>query len=203
MTVPREAHVCALMTLMKYIMHTKHRGLLIAPKDMWSAGYKFKIHCRSDSDYATNPGDQKSISGGLVFVNDIPISFRSFTQKFVMLLVTEAEIASGVMVAQDMLYIYRLLESLELEVELSMVLKMDNSGTVDIANSWSVGDRMHHVDVRNYSLCKLKSQGLLVIWHIAGELKDADIFGKNVMSAIFDRHVPLYMGHDEYESIRV
>jgi hypothetical protein len=75
MTVPREAHVCALMTLMKYIMHTKHRGLLIAPKDMWSAGYKFKIHCRSDSDYATNPGDQKSILGGLVFVNDIPISF--------------------------------------------------------------------------------------------------------------------------------
>ena len=67
-----------------------------------------------------------------------------------MLSVTEAEIAAGVMVAQDMLYIYRLLESLELEVELPMVLEMDNSDAVDITNSWSVGGRMRHVDVRNY-----------------------------------------------------
>ncbi len=67
------------------------------------------------------------------------------------------------MVAQDMLYIYRLLESLELEVELPMVLKMDNSSAVDIANSWSVGGRMLHVNVHNYFLRKIKDQGLLVI----------------------------------------
>ena len=67
------------------------------------------------------------------------------------------------MVAQDMLHIYRLLESLELKVELPMVLEMDNSGAVDIANSWSVGSRMRHVDVRNYFLCELKDQGLLIL----------------------------------------
>jgi hypothetical protein len=101
-----------------------------------------------------------------------------------------------------MLYIYRLLESLELEVELPMILEMDNCGAVDIANSWSVGRRMHHVDVCNYFLCELKDQGLLVIRHIAGESNDADIFTKNVTLAIFDRHVPLYVGHDEYVSDR-
>ena len=76
-----------------------------------------------------------------------------------------------------------------------MVLEMDNSGAVDIANSWSVGGRMHHVDVRNYFLCKLKDQGLLVIRHIVGESNDADIFTKNVTLAIFDRLVPLHVGH--------
>jgi hypothetical protein len=99
---------------------------------MWSAGYKFKIQARLDSDYATNPDDCRSISGGQVFMNDIPITFRSVTQKFVTLSVTEEEIAAGVMVAQDMLYIYRLMESLELEVDLPMVLEMDNSGAVDM-----------------------------------------------------------------------
>ena len=69
------------------------------------------------------------------------------TQKFVMLSVTEAEIAAGVMVSQDMLYIYCTFESLKLKVELPMVLEMDNSGAVDIANSWSVGGRTRHVDV--------------------------------------------------------
>ena len=115
-----------------------------------------KINGRSDSDYATNPDDRRSISGGRVFVNHVRISFRSVTQKFVTLSVTEAEIAAGVMVAQDMLYIYRLLESLELEVELPMLLEMDNSGAVDIANSWSDGGRTRHVNMRNYFLCELK-----------------------------------------------
>ncbi len=47
----------------------------------------------------------------------------------------EPEIAAGIMVAQGMLYMYHLLESLELKVELPMVLEMDNSGTSDITNS--------------------------------------------------------------------
>lgn len=67
---------------------------------------------------------------------------------------------------------------------------------MDIANSWSVGGRKRHVDVRNYFLRELKDQGLLVIRHILGESSNADIFTKNVMPAIFDRHVPLYMDID-------
>ena len=91
-------------------------------------------------------------------MNDVPISFCSVTQKFVTLSVTETELAAGIMVAQDMLNLYRLLKSLELEVELPMVLKMDNSGAVDIANSWSVAGRMRNVDVCNYFLQELKAQ---------------------------------------------
>jgi hypothetical protein len=53
-----------------------------------------------------NPDDCRSISGERVFVNDVPISFCRVTQKFVILSVTEAKIAAGVMVAQDMLYVY-------------------------------------------------------------------------------------------------
>ena len=106
MTVPREAHVCARMTLIKYVTHRKDRGLVLAPKDLWSTGYSFKIHGRSDSDYTTNPDDHRSNSGGRVFVDNVPKVFRSVTQKFVMLSVTEAEVVAGVMVPQDMLYIY-------------------------------------------------------------------------------------------------
>ncbi len=84
-----------------------------------------------------------------------------------------------------------------------MILEMDDSGAVDIANSWSVGGRMHHIDVQNYFLRELKDQGLLVIKHIAGEQNDANIITKNMTSAIFDRHVPLYVGSNEYGSDQV
>ena len=103
---------------------------------------------------------------------------------------------------KTLMYVYHLLESLELKVELPMVLKMDNSGAVDIANSWSVGGRMRHVDARNYFLQELKDQGLLVIKHIPGDSNNVDIFTKNVTSAIFKCHVPLYVGSNEYISVQ-
>ena len=49
---------------------------------------------------------------------------------------------------------------------------------------------MRHVDVRNYFLHELEDQGLLVIKHITGKINDADIFTKNVTSAVLNRHIP-------------
>jgi hypothetical protein len=51
----------------------------------------------------------------------------------------EAASAAAIMVAQDMLYVYRLLESIGLSMELLMLLEMDDKGAVDLANNGSVG----------------------------------------------------------------
>ena len=120
-----------------------------------------------------------------MFLNGFPIVFQSATQKFMTMSVTEAETAAGVMVAQDMMYAYRILMSLGLEVETPMILEMDNKGAVDLANKWSVGGRTRHVDVCNNFLHQLKDQGLLLVRHILGDNNDADIFRKNVTVAIF------------------
>ena len=123
--------------------------MVLFPDTVWdgSKSFKFTIHGRSDSDYVANTDDRRSVSGGRVFLNNAPAMFRSATQKTVTLSVTEAETAAGVMVAQDMLYMYRLLTSIGLEVELPMLLEMDNKGAVYLANNWSVGGRTRHVDV--------------------------------------------------------
>ena len=34
------------------------------------------------------------------------------------------------------------------KVNLPIILEMDNTGAVDIANNWSIGGRTRHVDVR-------------------------------------------------------
>ena len=167
---------------------------------MWNGeeNFEFVLHGRSDSDYATNKDDRRSVSGGRVFLNGAPIIFRSAMQKFATLSVTEAETAAGVMVVQDMMYAYRILVSLGLKVKTPMILEMDNKGAVDLANNWSVGGRTRHVDVRNHFLRELKDQGLLLVQHIPGDQNDADIFTKNVPAALFNAHIPLYVGHDEY-----
>ena len=123
-----------------------------------------------------NTDDRKSISGGWVFLEGSPIIFWSSTQKFVTLSVTEAESAAGVMIAQDMLYVYCLLLPFGLKVELPMLLEMDNKGAGYLANNWSVGGWTRHVDIRNFFLRELKDEGLLIIKHVSGEDNDVDIF---------------------------
>lgn len=68
-------------------MATRNRGLLIKPEGTWNGrkGYKFRINGRSDSDYAANIQDRRSISGGRTFLNGAPVVFRSATQRFVTL----------------------------------------------------------------------------------------------------------------------
>ena len=158
--------------------------------------FKFKIQGRSHSDYAGNKDDRKSITGGRVFDNDSPVAFRSTTQKTVILSVTDAEGGAGVTCAQDILYVFHLIESRGQRVELPMVLEMDNKGAVQLANNWNVGGRTRHVDVRNHFLQELKDLGIIEVRHVPGDENDADIFTKNITRAIFEKHLPKFVGKD-------
>jgi len=71
---------------------------------------------------------------------------------------------------------------------------------VDLANNWSVGGRTWHIDVKNYFLRELKDQGILVVKHVHGDRNDADIFTKNTTTGVFERHLPKFVGEDEYFS---
>jgi hypothetical protein len=90
---------------------------------------------------------QKSISGYRVLLDDAPVIFKNSMQKSVALSVCEAEQTSGVLCAQDMLYVWNVLESMGLKLKLPMTLEMDNKGAVYLANKRSIGGCTRHVDV--------------------------------------------------------
>jgi len=54
-------------------------------------------------------------------------------QKIVALSVTEAELIAATSNVQDMMYMKRLLESIDLKVALPMVLEVENKGAVDLS----------------------------------------------------------------------
>ena len=141
---------------------------------------KFKIHGWSDSNYATDLDCRRSIMGTVVYLNDAPIVFSSVMHKHLTLSVTEAELVAVMTMVQGMMYIYRVITSIGLQVELPMTAEMDNSGVGDLANSWSIVGRTRHMDVRMCFLCKLKEEGMVVYKHIPGPDIEEDIFTKNV-----------------------
>ncbi len=149
MTHATQVHYDAMLRMMKYVNDTSERGLALNPTQKWDGNkeHEFIISGLSDSAYAKDSQTQKSISGYRVLVEGAPVMFKSSTQRSVALSVCEAEQTAGVLCAQDMMYVWNVLESMGLKVKLPMALEMDNKGAVDLANNWSIGGCTRHVDV--------------------------------------------------------
>jgi hypothetical protein len=148
----------AMQRCMRYLTGTKDACLMLDPTRKWDGEKEFCFLIRgvSDSDYAKNMQTRHSISGYVVYLEDVPVMHRSAKQKTVALLVCKAEMNLAVLCAQDMIYAKHVLESLGLQIETPMVLQMDNKGAVDLINSFSVGGRTHHIDVRQCFLQELE-----------------------------------------------
>jgi hypothetical protein len=93
-----------------------------------------------------------------------------------------------------MMYQKNTLESIGLKVELFMILEMDNTGAVDLVNSFSVGGRTQHINVKQCFLRELKEAKVLVVKWIPGLENEADIFMKNLDRPLFKHYAELLLG---------
>ena len=205
-SAPCEAHIKAMHRTMEHCKGTPSRGWTLKPERKWDGKdktYKFRVHGLADSDYAKCPATRRSVSGYAVFLEGAAVSVKSAMQHVVALSVTEAELMAGVQCAQDMLYIKRVLESMGLSVELPMVLKIDNSGAVDLANNWSAGGRTRHIKTRMFFLRDMKEDGIIKTVWTKGNENPVDIFTKNLASPAFNKCAKVFVGEDEYNSKQV
>ncbi len=180
-------HYQAMLCVLKYSLDYGDQGLEIKPNRKWegSWSHEFIISGRSDSDYAKEPNNRRSVLGRVVYLEGAPAMFKSSTERTVSLSTTKAETYAGVTCVQDMLYMKNVLESLKLRVKLPMVLEMDNQGAVYLANNRSIGGRTRHIDVQLLFLRELKEASVLVMKWIAGAVNEADIFTKNLDGPAF------------------
>ena len=119
------------------------------PDCAWDGKYKslkFRIIGESDSDYAKCPLASRSASGFATVLEGAPVTMKSMMPKIVALSVKESVIIAAVCCAQDMIHMMRILNPLGLLVELTMILREENSGAADITNSWSSDGRTRYMD---------------------------------------------------------
>ena len=189
MTKGTKTHMVAMLRVMKYCVGTATDGLLIQPKGDWDGtrDYQFEVMGKSDSEYSKDES-RKSVNGWSTFLNESPVSFRSWMMPIVALSVTKAELFAAILCVQDMMYIMRLLNSMELKVKLPMILYVDNKGAKDLCNNWTVGGRTRHIEVKQYFLRELKEAGIVHVKWKSGADMTSDIFTKNLPSASFEKH---------------
>ena len=103
-----QAHMKAMKRVIKYMLETKDwRQRMETNKGEKNV---LKIEAYSDSDYAADRNNRRSVSGYLIMVNGCVISWRSRGQKNVTLSSSEAEYVAVSETVTEMFYIKKVWE---------------------------------------------------------------------------------------------
>ncbi|GFV72361.1 retrovirus-related Pol polyprotein from transposon TNT 1-94 [Trichonephila clavipes] len=108
------------------------------------------------SDFATNRDDRVSMGGFITFIDETPISWRTFKQKSVSLSTMEAEYVSLTEAAKEFIWLKNVIDNKSLNLELSEnVMFCDNQAAISFSKSPVENYRTKHIDVRYHFLRNL------------------------------------------------
>jgi Reverse transcriptase (RNA-dependent DNA polymerase) len=189
---PTQAHMKSLFRLVKYVIDTKHFGLVMMPeKPKIENTWELQAFC--DSDYAGDRDGRKSISGFIIYVQGCPISWKSKGQKAVTLSSSEAEYVAISEVCAEIMFLKQILEFLKIQVTLPIIVRVDNVGAIYLAHNAVSGPRMKHVDIRYHFVRDYIEEGVIKIIFVKSEENDSDIYTKNLGDELFKKHSKKYI----------
>ena len=176
-----------LMRVLKFVMDTKQLSLKIEPK-IGTDTSDWNIVAFSDSDYAGDSETRISVAGFVLYLLEVPISWKSKGQKGVTLSSSEAEFVALSEAAKEVKFVYQVLTSMGVKVTLPIVVRVDNVGAIFIGSNVAVSQRSKHIDIRYHFVREFVHDGFIKIVFVKTAHNDADIFTKNLSGELHDRH---------------
>ncbi|KAH9095635.1 hypothetical protein Ae201684P_015436 [Aphanomyces euteiches] len=164
----RKKHFGEMKRIMRYVAGTMSHGLLYRGSELDMCGY-------TDSDYAANPDNRRSVSGYCTFVGKCLVSWASQTQGIVAQSTTEAEYIALAQAAKEVLFMKTLNCELGNPIKTGSIIRVDNQPAMATAcNPYFVRERVQ--------LEELKLE------YVPSRDNVADFFTKPLVAAVF---VPL------------
>jgi hypothetical protein len=175
--------VCNFETDMSDSIKTNQGVNMRAPKDI-------RVVAFVDSDYASDRGDRKSISGHLVTVGGCLVSWQSKKQTGVTLSSTEAEfVAISMAATEELKFVVSLLTEMgNGPLVLPSILKEDNTGAIFMAKNIAIGQRTKHVDIRYRFVNDMILSNDLLVEHIRSGENPSDAMTKKLPLNLFGKH---------------
>ena len=167
-----------MLRIIKYVLDSRHLGLRIEPQGR--VGSAWNIVAYTDSDYATDPETCRSISGYVVYIHGVPISFKTAQQKSVTLSSAEAEWTALSEAVKEIKFLIQLCENVQIKVQLPVVVRVDNNAAIFMSKNVTTTSRTKHVDVRTKFVRELQQSGVISIKFVRSEDNISDILAKNL-----------------------
>ena len=195
MDKPNRSHYKEMTRVIKHVLDTRFKGLKIAPllvELVWT------LVVFSDSDWATDKNDRKSVSGYMIFLNGVLICWRSKGQSTVSLSSSEAEWYACSEAVKEIPFIVQILQFLGITVEVPIKVKVDNIGAIHMSSNTATSSRTRHVDTRTFFVKDFQNEGVIKVEFVRSEDNVSDIATKNVTGELHDKHLDTYTADKDY-----
>ena len=180
-----EAAFKEMCRVVKFVLDTKEFGLKLHPEKLLKDDM-VTLTVYTDSDWAGDRENRRSITGFIIFFMNCPIMWRSKQQVSVTLSSTEAEYVALSEAAKDIKFISQALESLGMKVKYPIIVKVDNVGAIFMSENITATNRTRHIDTRYHFVYELVEDGVILIQFVRTKANKADPYTKNVKADIQD-----------------
>jgi hypothetical protein len=170
------------------VIDTSTLGLKIEPKSLDNQ-LLWNIVLYSDSDWAGDKDNRRSVSGFIMFLCGVPLVWRSKQQKSVALSSSEAEFVAASEAVKEIIFVLQVLESMNIQVKTPVVVRVDNMGAIFMTENSSSGTRTRHIDTRWHFVRELVEGKVVEIVFVKSAENKADGFTKNLSGELFEAHV--------------
>ena len=180
-----------LIRSIKFVLDTKDYGLRIEPKGEIDGEWELRMY--TDSDYAGDKSTRISITGYILFFMNVPIMWKSKSQKSITLSSSEAEYVALSEAAKEIKFVYQLLLSIGIQVKLPIIVRVDNVGAIFMSENTSTSGRTKHIDIRYRYVNEMILDGFLKVVFVKTSENVADVFTKNVRSETYRELVKQFL----------
>ena len=186
---PKASHGKAVEHLVKYLIATRHKGLILTPIKTKS------VEVYADADFSGNrnkltaehdPSTTKSRTGYLAMYAGCPIIWKSVLQTQVSLSITDAEYISLSQSLREIIPVINLLNELK-EINFAPVSIVpavyckafeDNSGTLELAKTPRLRPRTKHINIVYHHFREHVRKRIIQLFPVSTTDQLADIFTK-------------------------
>jgi hypothetical protein len=181
-----------MLRVIKFVLDSPTLGLKLEPK-VKDGDWLWDLVVYSDSDWAGDKDNRRSVSGFIMFLCGVPIIWRSKQQKSVALSSSEAKFVAASEAVKEVIFVLQVLESMAIKVVTPVVVRVDNMGAIYMTENASSSSRARHIDTRWHFVRELVEGKVVEIIFVKSADNKSDGFTKNISGDLFEAHSKDYV----------
>ena len=178
---PKMSYLKAAKHILRYIKGTLNHGLFYSSNNLLElVGY-------SDSDWAGDIDDQKSITGFVFFFGNTTFTWSSKKQSIITLSTCEAKYVAATSCVCHAIWLRNLLTNIQIPQKEATKTYIDNKSTIELAKNPIYHDRSKHIDIKYHFIRNWVKEKIVYLMHTKIRDQVADIFTKPLQVKAFQR----------------
>ena len=116
----------------------------------------------------SNKDDGRSVTGFIVYLQGVPIAWKSKQQSHVSLSSSEAEYIAISNVVKEILFVKQILEDMKVKLQLPISVFYDNTGAIQMVRNNASEAGTRHINVRYHFVRELHGE-TIILYHRPSE----------------------------------